>query len=132
MTDLAEFWAVERTPRAHPEADLDLAVRRYLPLALPGCVVNHSPGEGLRSKQARIALSRSGYCAGWPDLEVFWRSRVFLIELKSARGVLSDAQRETHRRLEYQGFPVLMCRTPEGVECALRELGVPLKASVAA
>jgi hypothetical protein len=35
-------------------------------------------------------------------------------------------------KLEYCGFTVLLCRTPEGVECALRELGVPLRGTVRA
>jgi hypothetical protein len=44
--------------------------------------------------------------------------------------VLSAAQRETHRRLIYSGAEVMLCRSVEGVEAALRECGVPLRATV--
>jgi hypothetical protein len=118
--------------RQHEERSLQETVMQFLDLALPpDAVAHHSPGEGKRTRRAQGELKRSGYKAGWPDIEIVWRnhSNIF-IELKSARGVMSDAQRHTQRRLTYCGCVVLMCRTLACVETSLRELGVPLRASV--
>ena len=120
--------------RRHDEADLQHAVMSYLALALPAdAVAHHSPGEGLRSLRAQRDLKRSGHQKGWPDIQIVWRGHPdIFIELKAARGLMSPAQKAMRDKLEYCGCTVLLCRTPEGVECSLRELGLPLRASVAA
>ena len=112
---------------------LQAAVIQYLSWALPAdAVANHAPGEGKRTRRAQGELKRSGYQRGWPDIEIVWQSRIYFIELKAAAGVMSDAQRDMHRKLRYCGADVLLCRSLEGVGCALRGLGVPLRGSVAA
>lgn len=119
--------------RLNPEAVLQHAVMTFLAAALPSdAITHHSPGEGKRTKGAQAALSRSGFCKGWPDIEIVWQGRVYFIELKAARGVLSAAQRETHRRLVYSGATVAVCRSVDGVERALRDAGMPLRATVMA
>lgn len=119
--------------RRHEEDDLLHASMQYLGWALPpDAIAHHSPGEGKRSKGAQIALRRSGYQAGWPDVLVIYRGRCFFIELKAKNGTVSAAQREMMRKLTYCGADVLLCRSVPGVECALRELGVPLRGRVAA
>jgi len=123
----------EPAPRRHDEKRLQYAVMLFLAAALPhDAIAHHSPGEGKRTKSAQATLIRSGYCKGWPDIEIVWQGRVFFIELKAAKGVLSAAQRETHRRLVYSGAEVVVCRGVEGVERALRDAGMPLRASVMA
>ena len=122
----------EPAPRRHEEADLLATVMSYLGWALPAdAIAHHSPGEGQRTKRAQGELKRSGYVTGWPDVEVCYQGRVIFIELKTARGTLSTAQRNTHRRLTYCGATVLCCRSLACVEELLRELGVPLRATVA-
>lgn len=121
--------------RRHEEADLQASVMAFLAWALPpDAIAHHSPGEGKRTRRAQGELKRSGYQRGWPDIEIVWRRQPhpIFVELKAAKGAVSEAQREMHRRLTYIGCDVLVCRTPEGVECALRELGLPLRGSVAA
>ena len=73
-----------------------------------------------------------GVLAGVPDLAIVWQGHAIYIELKAARGTLSTAQKNTQRRLVYAGATVLCCRSLPCVEESLRELGVPLTASVAA
>jgi len=122
-----------RTVRRQSEAALQHAVMQYLALALPpDAIAHHSPGEGMRSLRAQRDLKRSGHVKGWPDIEIIWRGRAYFIELKAPRGSLSAAQRETHRRLSYAGAEVMLCKSVEQVEAALREVCVPLRASVAA
>lgn len=122
-----------RPPRRQDELELQAAVMTFLGWALPpDAIANHSPGEGKRTRRAQADLRRSGYQAGWPDIEVIWRGRGIFIELKGKRGVLSAAQRETRRRLIYCGCEVCLCRSVPEVEQALREIGIPLRAGVAA
>jgi hypothetical protein len=121
--------------RRHEESDLQVAVMEFLDWALPAdAVAHHSPGEGKRTKRAQGQLKRSGYKRGWPDVEIVWRqqSHPIFIELKALRGVVPETQRDMHRKLTYCGADVLLCRSVPGVECALRELGLPLKGSVVA
>jgi len=54
------------------------------------------------------------------------------VELKTAKGIMSAAQREMARRLNYAGASVMLCRSVPELEAQLREACVPLKASVAA
>ena len=122
-----------RAPRRQDELELQAAVMTFLAWALPpDAIANHSPGEGKRTRRAQADLRRSGYVSGWPDIEIIWRGRSLFIELKAKRGVLSAAQRETHRRLIYCGCEVCLCRSVPEVEQALREIGLPLRGSVAA
>jgi hypothetical protein len=114
--------------RRHEEADTQAAVMAFLAWALPAdAIAHHSPGEGKRTKGAQVALRRSGHRAGWPDIEIIWRGRALFVELKSASGRISPAQRDTHKRLIYAGAEVCVCRTREQVEAALLEIGVPLR-----
>jgi hypothetical protein len=65
-------------------------------------------------------------------LAVIRRGRAIFIELKAKRGVFSTAQRAMDRRLIYAGADVCLCRSVPEVEAALRQVGVPLRAVVAA
>jgi hypothetical protein len=128
----AEPELLPRAPRNNEEARLQAAVMAYLAWALPAnAIANHSPGEGKRTRRAQGDLRRSGYQAGWPDIEVIYNGRSCFIELKAKRGVLSAAQREMQRRLIYCGSEVCLCRSVPEVEQALREIGIPLRARVA-
>lgn len=123
----------EPARRRQDEADCQRTVHQFLGPALPADAVHFAIPNGLmRSRKAAARAQGEGVRAGIPDLCIIWRGRAIFIELKAPKGVMSEAQRIMSRKLRYCGADVLMCRTPEGVECALRELGVPLKASVAA
>jgi hypothetical protein len=85
----------------------------------------------MRSLKVAQRLKGLGVLAGFPDLAICWRGRLICIELKTDKGVVSVAQRETHRVLLYCGAEVMTCRSEVEVEAQLREMGVPLRASVA-
>jgi hypothetical protein len=76
---------------------------------------------------------RLGALPGWPDMGVFWQSRIVLLELKRSRGgQLSPAQKALHPRLADAGFPVAVVRSvPEALD-AVAAAGVPLRGRVAA
>jgi hypothetical protein len=119
-----------RAVRRHDEDEFHRATVTYLRLAVPDAVVWHTPNGGLRHPKEAARLKGLGVLAGFPDLAVWHRGNLYLLELKAARGVLSAAQRETQHRLAYNGAAVVTCKTLEGVECSLRELGLPLRASI--
>ena len=118
--------------RNNAEEVLHRGVVRYLQWALPAdATFYHVPNGGLRSKTAAARLVPLGTRAGIPDLAIVWKGRALFIELKAAKGALSAHQRQMIDKLIYCGAEVMCCRSLDGVECALRELGVPLRARVA-
>lgn len=131
VQDMHAVWGRSAARRRHDEADLMYSVKQYLEVALPpDAVFHHSPGEGKRTLRAQAELKRSGFQAGWPDIEIVWRGRFFGIELKAPDGALSAAQRHMHKRLLVAGADVMLCRSVEDVEAQLREACIPLRAGV--
>jgi hypothetical protein len=125
--------APEPAPRQYPEAELQRAVHRYLLLALPLDALHFAIPNGLmRSRKVAARAKGEGVTAGVCDLCVIYRGRALFIELKAAAGQMSKAQRAMHKRLIYCGAEVMLCRSVEGVETALRECGVHLRATVSA
>ena len=117
--------------RQAPELALHVAVSRFLRLVLPveATYTTFPLGGGGFGHGQR--LKAMGTRAGWPDLQVLYSGRAFLIELKSQNGRLSEEQVQTHRRIVSAGCPVVVARTLEEVEAALRVWGVPMRGRVA-
>ena len=123
----------EPAPRQYDEAKLQRAVHRYLGLALPHDATHFAIPNGLmRSKRAAARAKGEGVKAGVCDLCVIWRGHAYFIELKTPRGQMSMAQRAMRDLLLHCGAAVMVCRSVEEVERALREATVPLRASVMA
>ncbi len=119
------------TRRNHPEDDFHMAVADYLDLALPEDAVWTTIPAGGGGKVRGARLKAMGYKAGWPDLQVVYRGRLICIELKSAKGRLSPAQRAMHERLTLAGALVYTATRIEEVEGFLRAT-VPLRATTGA
>ncbi|HKW20962.1 MAG TPA: VRR-NUC domain-containing protein [Ktedonobacterales bacterium] len=119
--------------RHYRESNLQRSVHQYLSWALPADAVHFAVPNGLmRSQKARARAQGEGVVAGVPDLCVVFRGRALFVELKAGRGVMSQAQREMARRLNYAGAAVMLCRSVPELEAQLREACVPLRGSVAA
>jgi hypothetical protein len=123
------------TRRNHPEDVLHIAAAQYLDLALPKdaawTTVEHG---GKRTKTEAGKLKAKGLKRGWPDVQIVYRERLILFELKAPGGTLSPAQKEMHAQLSLAGalvFPGFVTRV-EQIEGFLRGCGVPLRASVRA
>jgi len=126
----ASLWP-EPKPRKHLEDELQRAVATYLRWALPDdATFTHLPLGGQRHTKAAARLVGFGTKAGWPDLIIVFRGRALFIELKTLAGVLSDVQKQAHKKLSYCGADVMLCRSVPDVETQLRKAGVPLKARV--
>jgi hypothetical protein len=117
--------------RKHEEETLQKAVMAYLRLAVPDGVAWHTPNGGQRHAKAAARLKGAGVLAGFPDVALLWRSKLYLIELKAPHGVASSAQRRLWPALIAAGAEVMLCRSLAHVEASLREAGVRLGASVA-
>jgi hypothetical protein len=116
------------------EDELHLAVADALRVLLPSDAV-FTTWE-LRNAASAIEggrRKRLGALPGWPDIGVWWRGRVALLELKRERGwQLSKAQRELHPRLAHNGFPVDVVHTVVEALNAVSARGVPLRGRITA
>jgi len=109
------------------ERDLHRAVAAYLDAALPkDAYWTTIPGGDGRATRA------PGYKPGCPDLLVAWNGITVLIELKTERGRLSDAQKETFEQIFLAGLRGGVCRSVDEVFASLKTFGIPLKSRIAA
>ena len=112
------------------EDDLQKQVVRHLSAVLPSdCFLHHSPNEGMRKINFKMKLKSMGTQFGWPDLEVFAPDnsthnglpQCLFIELKLAKGKLSNNQISIRDRLICAGFPWELCRSVEDVQTFLAQ-----------
>lgn len=97
------------------EKDLQIGVVQYLE-SLGACVDQNYVG----SKRGGAVWKTKGT----PDLYVALNGKTLWIELKTATGKLSDAQKDWHERFRAQGVQVVVCRSIYEVQEALREAGM--------
>jgi hypothetical protein len=118
------------TPPDPSEDELQATVASLLRYAFNGqpVVWSHFPAGGYGLTRAAAArLYRLGLQAGFPDLLIQWNpGRSLWIEMKTAKGRASDAQKALHPRLEALGFPVHICRSVEDVLEVIRGYDVPM------
>lgn len=123
----------EPAPRRHDEDELQHAVCLFLAVALPSDATYFAvPNGGKRHAREAARMKGLGLRAGVPDLIVIHRGRALFLELKTKRGVMSAAQKAMQQLLIYSGATVVVCRRVDDVERALRDAGLPLRATVMA
>lgn len=133
MTIVTASLFPEKPKRRHEESDFQRSLVKFLQVALPHDALYFSIPNGLmRSRKAAARAVGEGLCAGVPDLCVIHRGRALFLELKTKRGVVSQAQRNLQRLLIHCGAQVMTVRSVPEAEAALREACVPLKAAVSA
>lgn len=102
------------------EGPIHRSVIQQLHRRLPGAVIHHSAAEipitGPMIARAIAKAKKNGMQVGFPDLVVFWRGEVALIEVKAPKGRLSDAQAALHSEMEAQGFRVHVITDPDATE----------------
>lgn len=111
------------------ESQLQRAVIDYLRVALVRGLAFAIPNAARRTQWGRASNAVPGLMPGAPDVLVVTEGRPVFVELKTPKGRLSDAQVAAHAALKAAGATVLVCRSVEEVERALRDWGVPLKAT---
>ena len=73
----------------------------------------HVPNGGKRNKAEASKLMAVGVVAGIPDLVYSFAGKVFFMELKTLKGVISPVQKKRHATLRENGSHVFIIRTPE-------------------
>lgn len=111
-----------------------MAVVQFLEFAAPPGLLwlATTNQKGTRSGFEQGILTAMGMVPGAHDLifAIPPSASLRTIELKSAKGVLSDDQKAFGRRVIAAGGEWRVCRTLESVEIVLRAWGVQLRATV--
>lgn len=126
----ADAEAKPKTRRRQPERSVQLVVAELLDRCLPpGYRWMHVPNvSGTRTKGENKRLKAEGVKAGAADVLVLTPAGRFIwIELKSADGQLSAAQRGWRDWCQSIGAPWALCRSAEDVVAALQDAGVTLR-----
>jgi hypothetical protein len=107
---------------AASERAIQIAIRDAL--RWHGIRSRHVPNAGKRTVVAGRRLREEGMVAGFPDLIVWAKfPRVGFIEVKAAKGRLSEAQEREIAQLRADGFPVAVVRSVDDALMAVRGWG---------
>ena len=90
----------------------------------PDAVMFHIENEGIRGPRERAKFKRMGGVAGVPDLLCMARGRAFFLELKRAKGRVSDAQFELAARCVKHGVSTLFAYSLDQAVAMLQHEGV--------
>ena len=101
-------------------------ILRYLRSVLPsGWIVMHVPNGGSRNPIEGAKMKALGVVAGWPDISIYGPLGCFFMEVKSAKGRLSNCQHMILDKLKDAGFPVAVVRSLDDVRDFIAEHGLP-------
>lgn len=116
------------------EHGIQVAIMQFLDRALPSsCYAFAVPNGGKRDRITGAILKREGVKAGVADIIVMRNPGLCaLIEVKTAKGSLSNSQKAFRDWCAANGFPYAVVRGIGDVQAALLDWGVPLKMQVAA
>jgi len=107
-------------PRRHDEDKLQSSIVAFLRAALPDHEIFAIPNGGGRSKVEAAILKATGTMAGIPDLCIVAPlGKSYWLEVKTAKGKPSAAQRKVHARFATRGIPFAVVRSLADVRTAL-------------
>jgi len=116
----------ETRPRdGNAEAKIQAAIVEWIRTVAPELIVFHPANGGLRSKAEAARFKWLGVLAGVPDLVVIGLDgRVWLIEVKTERGCLSDEQRVIKDRCVVLRVPYAVVHSIDEVRRAFQIWGI--------
>jgi hypothetical protein len=85
------------------------------------------PNASRRTKSGRASNGVPGLRKGVPDLEIVGGRFAYFIEVKTARGTLSDEQEEWLAWCTVNGTPWCIARSVDDVRIALGHWGIPTR-----
>ena len=116
--------------RAQPEQIVHQAIHAYLTLALPPDAVAFAVDPaGKVSVSVAAKLKARGGVRGIPDHHILHGGTTHYLEIKAATGSLSDDQIAFADRAQKAGAKWACVCSVEQAEAALREWGIPLRAT---
>lgn len=130
-TNRPQDLAIRKRRQAHPEHDAQVEVVnwvRSMQDVYPALRLFHAiPNGGYRSKKTAALMKAEGSLSGVPDLYLpvprWWAdgsvSHGLYIEMKAAKGRLSDNQKEIITLLREQGYRVEVCFSVEEAKAAI-------------
>jgi hypothetical protein len=113
------------------EHQIHASILKYLRAVLPhGWLVMHVPNGGSRNPIEGARMKALGVVAGWPDISIYGGGhnsggQAFFMEVKSAKGRLSNCQHQIIDRLKDMGFPVAVVRSIDDAQRLVAEWGLP-------
>lgn len=122
------------TIQRQDEHGIQVAIMQFLDRALPSsCYAFAVPNGGNRNAITGAILKREGVKAGVADIVILRNPGLCaLIEVKTAKGNLSNSQKAFRDWCAANGFPYAVVRGVGDVQAALMDWGVPLRMKVAA
>ncbi len=109
------------------ESAIQHAIVGYLRAVLPKNYKCFAiPNGARRTSGGRAANAVPGLTPGVPDLAIVGSGRVWFIEVKGARGVVSDAQEEFLAWCVTSGTPYCIARSVDDVRFSLNNWNVPI------
>ena len=131
-------WSGKVSGGVPKERETQRAILKMCGLLFPDVFIHHSPngaqlaGNAMSRMKQIGALKGDGFKVGFPDLLCLWNGGGCLLEVKREKGgVLSDAQKALHERLQAINWPVTVVRSPNEAHAALCAAGAPCRGSVA-
>lgn len=100
----------------HLEENLQIVCVRWFKLqyASKGYLIHHSPNGGKRNAREGARFKAMGVLAGYPDLTIIAKNKVFFVEMKSDKGKLTENQSNVHDVLRNNGFFVFVVNSLDG------------------
>ena len=114
------------------ELEIVTVLRSRARILCPAVCLVAVPNAAKRSMWAAQRAKREGMATGFPDLIALAPGRIAFLEMKTATGALSTAQREWLDRLRGMGFPCGVFRDPDAALAFLAEQGFPFIGRIAA
>lgn len=113
--------------RASPEFKVQLSILKWLRMVMPSAMIQHCVNETNKGgKAGMITGARSkmaGRMPGFPDLIIMPDASIgtFFLEVKAAKGRVSESQKLVHEMLRNRGYVVGVVKSVDDVRDLLLE-----------
>jgi uncharacterized membrane protein YqgA involved in biofilm formation len=96
------------------EALIQEAVINYLVAQYPKALYCASAGGVRTSMKQAVKMKKTGYVKGFPDIFIYQAKGSFFglaIEMKTAKGVMSQSQKDWQAKLINNGYQAVTCKS---------------------
>jgi hypothetical protein len=112
------------------ELQIQSGFKNRLRYVAPAVSMVAIPNAAKRTQWAAHQAKKEGLSAGFPDVMLLAPGgKIGFLEFKTAKGRLTDNQREWIERLDTRGFPVRVVRSIDEALQFLRDHGFPMMES---
>jgi hypothetical protein len=119
------------------ESQIQTAIIGYLRQMLPSGWIVQSTANKPRSAIQGSLEKKMGAIAGWPDIQILGTAHIgtymheaphaWFIEVKTAKGRVSEVQKDVHGRMRDIGFKVGVARSIDDARALCKRWGLPLR-----